>query len=56
MLKNTGYPIIEIPAQKHGIEKPDPRLFEIAMKEAGCTKKDLLHIGDSLRNNVAGAR
>jgi FMN hydrolase / 5-amino-6-(5-phospho-D-ribitylamino)uracil phosphatase len=43
-------------SQDHGIEKPDRRLFEIALAQAGCTPQDLLHVGDSLLNDVAGAQ
>ena len=39
-----------------GIEKPDPRIFEIAFHEAGCEPCELLHVGDSLESDVAGAR
>ncbi len=42
-------------SQDHGIEKPDPRIFQIALKKAGCTERQLLHVGDSLENDVAGA-
>ncbi len=43
-------------SQDHGIEKPDPRLFGVAIERAGCARHQLLHVGDSLRNDVAGAR
>lgn len=43
-------------SQDHGVEKPDPRLFHVAMERAGCAHDQLLHVGDSLRNDVAGAR
>ena len=43
-------------SQDYGIEKPHPRLFEIAMKQARCTEQELLHVGDSLQNDVAGAK
>ncbi len=43
-------------SQDHGCEKPDPRLFEVAVRRAGCSRHHLLHVGDSLRNDVAGAR
>ena len=47
----------EVFAQDHGgIEKPDPRLFQIALETAGCTARELLHVGDSVENDVAGAR
>ena len=39
-----------------GIEKPDPRIFEVALREAGCEPSELLHVGDSLENDVAGAK
>ena len=42
-------------SQDHGIEKPDPGIFQIAMQEAGCSKEQLLHVGDSLINDVGGA-
>jgi len=43
-------------AQDYGIEKPDPRLFEIALEHAGCSPQELLHVGDSLTNDVDGAK
>lgn len=44
-------------AQDHGgINKPDPRLFQIAIHEAGCQPHELLHVGDSLRSDVEGAK
>lgn len=42
-------------SEDSGIEKPDPRLFKIAMEQAGCTGRELLHVGDSLRDDVGGA-
>lgn len=38
------------------IEKPDPRIFEITAERAGCELAQMLHVGDSLQNDVAGAR
>ena len=44
-------------SQDHGgIEKPDPRLFEIAVAEAGCAPDELLHVGDHLEYDVLGAQ
>ena len=44
-------------SQDHGgIEKPDPRIFEIALEAAGCSRGELVHVGDSLENDVTGAR
>lgn len=38
------------------VEKPDPRIFEITAQQAGCELGHLLHVGDSLENDVAGAQ
>ena len=43
-------------SQDYGIEKPDPRLFEIAMRQVECAKHELLHVGDSLQSDVGGAK
>lgn len=46
----------EVFSQDHGgMEKPDPRLFEIALREAGCEPRELLHVGDWLESDVQGA-
>ncbi len=37
------------------IQKPDRRIFEITAQKAGCSLDQMLHVGDSLRNDVAGA-
>ena len=51
-----GYFQFVVLAQDYGIQKPDPRLFEIAIKRAGCTKRQLLHVGDSFQNDIIGAK
>ena len=38
------------------VRKPDRRIFEIAAQEAGCPMDELLHVGDSLENDVKGAQ
>ena len=44
-------------SQDHGgIEKPDPRIFEIALEKAGCSPEELIHVGDSLENDIVGAK
>ncbi len=42
-------------SQDYGIEKPDARIFQIAIEKAGCSEGELLHIGDSLEDDVLGA-
>jgi putative hydrolase of the HAD superfamily len=52
----AGYFGFVVLAQDYGVEKPHRRLFEVALQEAGCTAGEMLHIGDSLENDVAGAQ
>ncbi len=42
-------------SQDYGIEKPDPRIFQIALEKARCSEAELLHVGDSLVDDVLGA-
>lgn len=39
-----------------GIEKPDPRIFELAIQQAGRDVSKLVYIGDSIYHDIAGAR
>lgn len=40
-----------------GIEKPDPRLYEIALERAGnIAPEEALHIGDSMRKDYIPAK
>ncbi len=38
------------------VEKPHPKIFEITAQQAGCEFSQMLHVGDSLVNDVAGAQ
>ena len=38
------------------VEKPDPKIFQITAERAGCDLTEILHVGDSLKNDVAGAK
>jgi putative hydrolase of the HAD superfamily len=38
----------------HG--KPDPAIFQAALKAADCSPEHAIHIGDSLTHDIAGAR
>ena len=51
-----GYFQFVVFAQDYGIQKPDPRLFEITIERAGCAKSQLLHVGDSFQNDIIGAK
>jgi putative hydrolase of the HAD superfamily len=39
-----------------GVEKPDPRLFEIALSRSGAQADSTLHVGDLYHIDVVGAR
>lgn len=41
---------------KVGVEKPDPRIFEIAMKEFDVPPSRTLHLGDVFATDILGAR
>ena len=39
-----------------GVEKPDPRLFQVALAESGADAAHTAHVGDLYHVDVAGAR
>jgi putative hydrolase of the HAD superfamily len=39
-----------------GVEKPDPRIFEIALRQAGSRPEETVHVGDVYEVDVVGAR
>jgi putative hydrolase of the HAD superfamily len=39
-----------------GAPKPHPAVFEQALRLAGATPEEALHVGDSVENDVEGAR
>ena len=39
-----------------GVEKPDPRYFEIALERSGARAADTVHVGDLYHIDVVGAR
>ena len=43
-------------SQDCGYEKPDPEFYRFALETANCPADRLLHIGDSIENDVMGAR
>jgi HAD superfamily hydrolase (TIGR01509 family) len=43
-------------SQEEGVEKPDPRLFEIALARAGVSAREAAYIGDLYSVDVVGAR
>ena len=43
-------------SQDEGVEKPDPRFFEIALARSGAAKATTIHVGDLYYVDVIGAR
>lgn len=43
-------------SQDHGVKKPDPKIFGITLSAAKCHREEMLHIGDSLKDDVGGAQ
>ena len=43
-------------SQVVGLEKPDPRIFALALDTLGVTAARAVHVGDSCRADVNGAR
>ena len=39
-----------------GVEKPDPRFFEIALERSGAVRETTIHVGDLYYVDVVGAR
>jgi REG-2-like HAD superfamily hydrolase len=40
---------------EEGIEKPDPRLFEIVLSKLGCRPEETFHVGDDPIDDIQGA-
>ena len=38
-----------------GIRKPDPRIFEVALKKMGVSAKETGYVGDTISRDVIGA-
>ena len=43
-------------SSEEGVEKPDPRLFQIALERSGADPETTLHVGDMYYVDVVGAR
>jgi putative hydrolase of the HAD superfamily len=39
-----------------GVEKPDPRFFDIALARSGARRETTIHVGDLYHVDVVGAR
>jgi putative hydrolase of the HAD superfamily len=45
-----------VDSAEEGVEKPDPRIFRIALERIGATPGETLHVGDVYHVDVVGAR
>ena len=45
-----------IDSSQVGVEKPDPRIFRIALERAGMAATDAVYVGDLYSVDVLGAR
>lgn len=43
-------------SHEEGVEKPDPRLFQIALARAGARAETTMHVGDLYHIDIVGAR
>ena len=50
-----AFPVL-VGSVEEGIEKPSPRLFEIALERAGVEASEAIYVGDDYRADVVGAR
>jgi len=55
-LELTGAFDVMLDSHDWGVEKPDPRLFHIALEQSGAEPSRTVHVGDLFHIDVAGAR
>ncbi len=58
LLARTGLaPLLDptIISGEVGYDKPDPRIFRLALEAVGCAPEEVLFVGDSLTSDVRGA-
>jgi HAD superfamily hydrolase (TIGR01509 family) len=51
----TAFDVI-VDSHDEGVEKPDPRFFQIALERSGADAATTMHVGDLYHVDVAGAR
>lgn len=47
---------VMLDSAEEGVEKPDPRIFELALERSGARREETLHVGDLYHVDVEGAR
>ena len=56
LLKLDGYFERIYASLEEGVEKPDPRLFEIMLNGCGVSAGNVIHVGDSPTDDLLGAQ
>ena len=59
ILRRVGlepYVDLVIDSQEEGVEKPDPRIFDIALERSGSDRGSTIHCGDIYNIDIVGAR
>ena len=44
-----------VTSEEVGVEKPDPKIFQVCVEKSGVTPRECLFVGDNLRGDVQGA-
>ena len=52
----SGLVDVMLDSYHEGVEKPDPRLFDLALERAGARRETTVHVGDLYYVDVVGAR
>jgi putative hydrolase of the HAD superfamily len=52
----TGCVDVLLDSHDEGVEKPDPRFFDIALARSGARRETTIHVGDLYHVDVVGAR
>jgi HAD superfamily hydrolase (TIGR01509 family) len=55
-LELTPHFDVVLDSHEWAVEKPDPRLFQIALERSGSRPESTIHVGDLFHVDVAGAR
>jgi len=45
-----------VDSSRVGVSKPDPAIFELALRQLGCAAAEALYVGDSFDKDIVGAR
>ncbi len=56
MLRLDGWWDVVVMSSDHGVSKPEPKLFQIALDALSIPASDAIYVGDSLEHDVVGAR